>query len=626
MSEKESTWTGLWHELQRRHVVRVTLGYAAVAFVVLQMGEIILPAFTDDPVLMQVLVVVAALLFPVVIVLAWVYEVTPQGIRRMAEIDDETGHVGNLMPVFPRLVLLLVTLVVVGATGWWAVNTGLQGTRSQEVAGADPFSVQPALSSYDPDEPIRSLAVLALENFSEEGGQDFFTASLHEAIVAHLSQLPAMRVVSRTSVMRYVGTTASLPQIGAELNVDAVVEGSVTRVGDQVRVTVSLIHAGSETKIWTQQYDRTIDNILALQAEISEAIATAIQGELLPDERQTLLAVRNLSDDMEANQAMMMGRTAAEGGTQSDLATADRYFDDVIAIDSSFAPAYAEQARIQLELGMLAGDTAAFLAYLPRAVQLVEQAIALDSESPQVQAVWHFVKDLAEGGTPEVAAVSVSMSGTEMGRRLETRFGEWALRSDWGGVPRTATVTVHAAEHMAQEGQTDEALALMKRLRMKAPGFEEAWKATERILAGDERFDDIVALRLERSEVLSEDVAAVDVLQAGVDGGGAEGYWEWKFEELSDLEESGESVSHVDFAIAYLQMGDEDGALEHLEEAARRGDQRLLRERNNPAFDPLRPEPRFRSLMAGLNRRISPRGSRRRSGPVGADKSGNRHF
>jgi len=669
MSEKRSTWTGLWHELQRRHVVRVTLGYAAVAFVVLQMGEIILPAFTDDPVMMQVLVVVAVLLFPVVIALAWVYEVTPRGIRRMAEIDEESGHVGSLMPVFPRLAFLVVTLVVVGATGWWVVNTGRLGAGDQNAGRSESFFPAVALTAYNPDEPIRSLAVLALDNFSEEGGQDFFSASLHEAIVAQLSQLSAVRVVSRTSAMRYAGTNASIPQIGAELGVDAVVEGSVTRVGGDVRVTVRLIDAASDTEIWTEQYDGKLDDMLALQRKISEAIATAIQGELLPEERESLMAYRDISDDMEANEAMMKGRTAAEGGTQSDLMMADEFFDDVIALDPAFAPAYAERARVQLELGMLAGDTAAFMAHLPRAVELVEHAMELNAESPEVQAVWHFVRELAGGESaagqsggdaiaapgstdarstvtstvtmsaegPEVVVLSngtaadsidglVILSSTELGRRLETRFGEWAMRSAWGGGRGAAAATVHAAETMARLGQTDEALELMGEIRRNVPEFVEAWDATERILASQERYDEIIALRWERAEAFSDDGMGLESLQEGVHAQGSEGYWGWRLEELGQLIDGDEPVSHVDFALAYLKMGDGDGALDHLEVAARQGDQRLIRERNNPAFDPLRSEPRFRRLMAGLGRRVSPGRPGRRSGPPGDRRHGNDRF
>ena len=150
--------------------------------------------------------------------------------------------------------------------------------------------------------------------------------------------------------------------------------------------------------------------------------------------------------------------------------------------------------------------------------------------------------------------------------------------------------------------------------------------AAERILAAEERFDDLVALRWERSAALAEEAAELAALQEEIDQDGGEGYWGWKFEELSALEEDGKAVSHVDLALAYLQMGDADGALDHLEEAGRQHDERLVRERNNPAFDELRSEARFRRLMSGLNRRVILRPPGRDGGRPRDGGSGNGRF
>ena len=277
MVEQPSKMTSFIAELRRRHVFRVAVGYAAFAFVVLQLGEIVLPAFSAEWAL-QYVVVFAVLGFPVVIVLAWVFDVTTDGIQVTADADqfNDPPSTGTL----PRLALMTVTLLAVGGVGaWWVQNTA-QGTGAVST-GLGP-SVLPSV--YDPDEPIRSIAVLPFDNFSANSEQDYFVAGMHEALIARLSQIPEIRVVSRTTVARYATTdetiNKTIPEIAQELGVAGIVEGSVARAGDQVRITVQLIHGASDTHTWAQDYLRSFTDVLALQTEVANAIAEEIQAEL----------------------------------------------------------------------------------------------------------------------------------------------------------------------------------------------------------------------------------------------------------------------------------------------------------------------------------------------------------
>ncbi len=273
-------------DLRRRHVVRVAIGYAAVAFVVLQLGEIILPAFSAEWAL-QYVVVFSVLGFPLVMVLAWVFDITPEGIRKTDDIDAAAEQLRG-MPgagVLPRAALLTVTVLAVGVLGSWWIGKSLQPPASGAGFVGRP-TVTPA--AYNPDEPIGSIAVLPLDNFSDTDEQDYFVAGMHEALIARLSQLPAIRVVSRTSVARYAGTAKTIPEIAQELGVEGIVEGSVTRAGDEVRITVQLIHGPSDTHVWTQSYTRDFSGVLSLQTEVAEAIAWEIQGELTPEDAVTM--------------------------------------------------------------------------------------------------------------------------------------------------------------------------------------------------------------------------------------------------------------------------------------------------------------------------------------------------
>ena len=268
MGEQRSKLEYFWAELRRRHVVRVAVAYAAVAFVVLQLSEIILPAFSAEWAL-RLVVVFTTLGFPVVVALAWVFDLTEQGIQVTASADADEAHEVPFTSLVPRLALLSITLLAVGGVGSWWLRTGVEAPTVIPVG--DGPTVIPVI--YDPDEPIRSLAVLPLQNFSDGNEQDYFAAGMHEALIERLSRLPAIRVVSRTSMSRYAMSDKTMPEIARELNVEGIVEGSVLRAEDEVRITVQLIHGPSDTHVWSQTYDRSFSGVLALQSEVAEAIA-----------------------------------------------------------------------------------------------------------------------------------------------------------------------------------------------------------------------------------------------------------------------------------------------------------------------------------------------------------------
>ena len=277
MSEKASKLASFVAELRRRRVFRVAVGYAAVAFVVLQLGEIVLPAFSAEGAL-QLVVVFAVLGFPVVMVLAWVFDVTSEGVQVTAAPDADSLGEAIATSVLPRLALLTVTLLTVGGVGSWWILSSVQnaGTSAGASTTASGLSILPV--EYNPDEPIRSLAVLPLQNFSQAAEQDYFAAGMHEALLTTLSQLPEVRVVSRTSVAQYARTDKTVPEIAQELGVEGIVEGSVLRAGDEVRITVQLIHGASDTHIWAESYDRPFSDVLALQSEVASAIRRGDPG------------------------------------------------------------------------------------------------------------------------------------------------------------------------------------------------------------------------------------------------------------------------------------------------------------------------------------------------------------
>lgn len=263
-------------EMGRRRVWRTALAYAAVVFVLLQMGEIVFPAFGAPDWALRVLVVSSFLGFPVVLCLAWVFDITAHGIE-FTDRSKEEGSNGAGRSL-PRLALLAVTLSIVGGLGWRTVQDTIRAESGTLPAGVGDDLLP--VGSEEERMAVRSLAILPLDDFSETEGGEYFTAGLHEELVSQISQIPNTRVVSRTSVVQFDRSGKAMPAIAAELGVDGVLEGSVFRSGNRVRITVQLIHGPSDTHIWANSYEGTTEDPIAFQREVAETIAAEIQAAL----------------------------------------------------------------------------------------------------------------------------------------------------------------------------------------------------------------------------------------------------------------------------------------------------------------------------------------------------------
>lgn len=207
------------------------------------------------------------------------------------------------------------------------------------MVGAFMVRNRPRLVNREARATIKSLAVLPLENLSRDPEQEFFVDGMTEALISDLAKIGSLKVISRTSVMRYKATTKSLPEIARELNVDAVVEGSVLRVGDRVRITAQLIHASTDEHLWTESYDRDLRDILSLQSEVARTIAEQIKVTLSPQVQARLAEARPVNPD--AYQAYLKGRFHWNKRTPDGLTKAVEYFEQAIQLDPAWPLGYA---------------------------------------------------------------------------------------------------------------------------------------------------------------------------------------------------------------------------------------------------------------------------------------------
>jgi eukaryotic-like serine/threonine-protein kinase len=218
---------------------------------------------------------------------------------------------------------------------------------------------------------IQSLAVLPLENLSGDPAQDYFSDGMTDEIITNLAHINALRVISRTSTMHYKGTKKTLPEIAGELHVDAVVEGSVLRDGNHLRVTAQLIQAPTDTHIWAQSYQRDISDVLAVQDEVARAIAAEIRVKLTPDEEVRLTKVH--TTNFAAHDAYLRGRYHLRQGTEDQMREAKANFEEAINRDPNYPPAYAGLADYYWLTNELSPKVA-----MPKAKEYVQRALALD--------------------------------------------------------------------------------------------------------------------------------------------------------------------------------------------------------------------------------------------------------
>jgi TolB-like protein/Flp pilus assembly protein TadD len=316
-------------ELKRRRVGRVTVVYAAVAFMVVQVTAIVAPALHLPPWTTTMVVLFLALGFPVAIVLAWAFELTPEGVRRTVAEDP-----GEPPPeLLGRRTLavaggLVLTALLVG----WSV--GALGVRAPGDTG---------VAETDGALDLRKIAVLPFRN-ANPGDEQSETLALgvHDDLLTRLSRVGALRVVSRTSVMEYAVTRKSIPAIGLELGVGTILEGGVQRVGGQVRINVQLIDTATDEHLWAETFDRpwSLENLFAIQTEIAERVARALEATLTTEERASL-AERPTADE-DAYHLYVRARQTLQD--LSDVGAGERTVrlaELAVARDSGFAHAFA---------------------------------------------------------------------------------------------------------------------------------------------------------------------------------------------------------------------------------------------------------------------------------------------
>jgi TolB-like protein/DNA-binding winged helix-turn-helix (wHTH) protein/Flp pilus assembly protein TadD len=456
-----------------------------------------------------------------------------------------------------------------------------------------------------PSASIQSLAVLPLENLSGDASQDYFADGMTDELITELGQISALRVISRTSVMSYKGERKPMPQIARELNVDAVVEGTVLRSGEQVRITAQLIQARTDEHLWAHSYEGDLRNTLTLQNQVARAIAEEIKVNVSPQERAALRKSKAVNP--EAYEAYLKGRYFWNKRTADGLKKAKEYFDQAIATDPNYAQAYSGLADTYALLGDWQYAVMTPKEALPKAKAAAMKALQLDDTLGEAHTSLAFCLDGFDWDWK--SAEREFKRGIELNPGYATAHHWYAWHLNLGGENREAIAEMKKAEDLdplsliinADSAElflithfSDESIEQSRKAIEMDPNFALAHNQLGQAYLQKHMNDEAIA-ELQKATQLSDGSSACTANLArayALSGRKSEALG--LLNDLKQRSNAGYSNA-AEIAGIYAALGDKDQAMTWLEKG--------YQERFNPgvltrpSFDPLRSDPRFRALV-----------------------------
>ena len=587
-------------ELKRRNVYKVAVAYAVVAWLLIQAASILFPTFEAPPWVMKVFVAVIALGFPVALVFSWAFEITPEGIKREADVapnESITHHTG-------RKIVGITIVVSVIATALFVFQL-----------------LRPHLTSTDsPSAPVnavpeKSVAVLAFANLSDDKGSEYFSDGISEELLTVLQKIPGLHVAARTSAFSFKGKNATAQEIGQKLGVAHLVEGSVRKAGDVVRIAARLTQTNTGEEQWSENYTRNLKDVFAVQTELAQTIVEQLRGQLTssaanPESKaaiqaQVEAAEKGGTKNVEAHEAYLQGRFFMNRHSEKETDQARAAFERAVEIDPHFALAWAGLAQAHVWDCNYAteGGQKGFNAHLAAARDAVQRALALEPNLPEAlfpRAVIETNFDYDFKGAAETLRKALALApqdptllewaGSLAFTRSEAQQGFDLLRRAVGLDPVNAQARAILASQVSNAGNQEEARAEYGRvieLNPSAPNsyaalgmtyvlqgkFEEAAAAAEKDSADWARLLTVSCARWGEKRIPESDAALAELTA--------------KF---------GETAAYQ-VAEVYAYRNDRDKAFEWLERARRQRDAGIPVLRPDVMLNNLHDDPRWDAFL-----------------------------
>ena len=576
-------------ELKRRNVYKVAVAYAVVAWLLIQAASILFPTFEAPPWVMKIFIIVIIFGFPVALIFSWAFEITPEGIK----LESEVAANQSVPRKTGRKIVGITVVLAVMAAGLFV----FQVVRSKT-------TVTPRQSEAATASPSKSIAVLPFDNLSRDPDNAYFCEGVQDEILTRLAKVADLKVISRTSTQHFKSTPDNLPQIARQLGVAHILEGSVQKANDQVRVNVQLINALTDAHLWADTYDRKLTDIFAVESEIAKTIAETLQARLTGSEKSSIAKTPTVNP--EAYELYLKGRFFWNKRTGVDLRKAIEFFNQAIGKDPNYALAYAGLADSYLLLPNYGGAPTADV--IPPARAAVAKALELDDSLAEAH---------ASLGLLDTLDLRLERAITHMERAVQLK-PNYATGHHWLGLAHLSL------------GHFDQAIAEGKRAAELDPlsviinadfawtyacahRLDEAEAQARKTLEIDPRFflahyylGSVQQAKGHLPEAISEFRQAFDLngdfysLAALGRAYARAGNKAEAQKVLARLNEEAKSrhVAPYAWALLYLGLGDKNRALDELETAYQRGDTNYLFVlKVDPLFDDLRGNPRFEALV-----------------------------
>ena len=393
--------SGFFEEVKRRKVYRVAAAYIIAAGGAIQLASAAFPAWELPNWALRLVIAVLLLGFPIALTLAWAYDITPQGVRATPTPAAPGSHRRR------NIIMLVATGVIISAA-----------------AG---FFLLPRVSAHKVD---KSIAVLPFENFSDDKANAYFADGIQDDLLTNLAKIGDLKVISRTSVMPYRGKASNLREIGKALGVGTILEGSVRRIGNRVRVNVQLINAENDEHIWAEDYDRDLIDVFAIQTDLAQKIANELRAKLSPSEKAQM--ERKPTENGEAYLAFVQAHNLSCAVEDFDkLKQSEQLYERAIELDPNFALAIARYSQLESWIGRTYERT---LQRREKARTLAERALQLQPDLPEAHlargysyywgdnnydaALQEF--EIAQNGLPNESEVYLAIGA------IQRRQGKWA--------------------------------------------------------------------------------------------------------------------------------------------------------------------------------------------------------
>lgn len=548
----------VFKELRRRRVFGVAGIYIVAAWVAVQVFSEVFPALDIPAEAIRFVWAGAILAFPLALTFGWFYDVTPAGIVRTPSAEHDSDHDLGIRPIDYAIL-----------TALFVVAIGIVYQQSIQIRDVSTVTEYQAVIDTDP----MSIAVLPLENLSGDPEQAYFVNGMHDALITELSRISGLRVTSRTSTLGFANTSLRVPEIGRVLGVEKIIEGSVYRVGDTVRIVVQLIDAAADEHLWSESYERDMTDVLRLQSDITREIAEQVKVVLTAEESHLL--TRTGSVNPGSYEAYLRGMFHVELFTPEDMLLAVRHFELAVELDPQNALAYwglNRVCRFQLQAGLVRPRDGE-----PKCRVPLLKALAIDNSRAEVHlglALGYYAYDYdweaAENEFDRVFELSPNYAEARM---FYSHFLTLLHRGEEGTEQmriareldplNTFMQAVHGVQ-LVMTGHDEEGIAEINAARETTPGLGFGYDVLWAVNARRGRFDEALDAARKHFGITMGNQAAVDALNRGYEEGGFEGAMLAAAEVVAELSKT-TYIPAVDMSVLYAMGGEIDTAIDWLE-------------------------------------------------------------